>query len=76
MTGGADGTRTRDPRRDRPVAELPISPVDSDTYTSAVAPLNADEYPHNSLKFKIRRASNGAGADALGHSRLTLAAQS
>jgi hypothetical protein len=65
LFGGADGTRTRDPRRDRPSVEFPSFPYHSYTYTSVIAPLNVRKCPYNSLMFGIRGASNGAGASAV-----------
>jgi len=60
LTGGADGTRTRDPRRDRPLVPMALSDLKSVTYKPAFAPFNRKKRLHKPLNPQEADRSNGA----------------
>ena len=60
LIGGADGTRTRDPRRDRPLSGMALSAPKSVTYMRAVAPFNRKKRRHKPLNIHETDPSNGA----------------
>lgn len=59
-TGGADGTRTRDPRRDRPVSDCSNKRLRTTTCRYVSALFNALESFHNPLIILEHAASNSA----------------